>query len=462
MLDGGNGYNTLWEIYVFKGQNMTKFKNLSEKFAGMTPAMKAMLLFGVEGLLFQFVMSLSGVSGFGTNLYATNLGATDSQIGMIQLVANLTAVVLMLPAGIISDRLKNAKTVPVVLMLVMGVAYFFYGTVPALGENLRMAFFFVFLALTAGMLVVYNTIWQAFFGDVTPLKDRNRVYGFRNRFVFLISTIAPILCGTILTAQPDSPSKLMVLRVFFYICGAVCLFCSFVLSRIPGGERSPEMLQQVPKFSLSSFGEVFRDLAHSKKFLSYFICIMFFYLGWHIDWSMWYIGQMQYVGLTEAQLSYFNAGCAILQLLTLGLFVRANEKKGVEFTFLFCILSLVLCPVTMLVSGLTPQAIRPTVYLIMGAIVCVPQCASNLCLVQMLLDAIPEKNRSLIVSLNMAFVTFSNGLMPFLGVKLYTALGADYRAFMLFNSIAFVLRLTALTIFIIRYKKHKAERVLAA
>ncbi len=37
---------------------------------------------------------------------------------------------------------------------------------------------------------------------------------------------------------------------------------------------------------------------------------------------MWYIGQMQYVGLTEAQLSYFNAGCAILQLLTLGLFVR--------------------------------------------------------------------------------------------------------------------------------------------
>ena len=62
-LDGGNGYNTLWEIYVFKGQNMTKFKNLSEKFAGMTPAMKAMLLFGVEGLLFQFVMSLSGVSG---------------------------------------------------------------------------------------------------------------------------------------------------------------------------------------------------------------------------------------------------------------------------------------------------------------------------------------------------------------------------------------------------------------
>ena len=97
--------------------------------------------------------------------------------------------------------------------------------------------------------------------------------------MFLISTIAPILCGTILTAQPDSPSKLMVLRVFFYICGAVCLLCSFVLSRIPGGERSPEMLQQVPKFSFSSFGEVFRDLAHSKKFLSYFICIMFFLSG---------------------------------------------------------------------------------------------------------------------------------------------------------------------------------------
>ena len=95
---------------------------------------RLLMLFGIEGMLFQFVMSLSGVSGFGTNLYATNLGATDSQIGMIQLVANLFAVSFLIPMGIVADRTKNAKTVPVLLLLFMGVAYLFHGTVPVMGS----------------------------------------------------------------------------------------------------------------------------------------------------------------------------------------------------------------------------------------------------------------------------------------------------------------------------------------
>ncbi len=433
---------------------MNQFKKIKNNFSGFLAGdrNRMMILFGIEGLLFQFVMSLSGVSGFGTNLYATNLGATDSQIGMVQLVANLTAVVLLLPAGIIGDRLKNSKTMPMLTLLFLGVMYFFYGTVPAMGE-MRMIFFFIFVSLTAGVLAIYNAIWQAFFGDVTPIGDRNRVYAFRNRFVFLISTIAPILCGTILTAMPDSEAKLQVLRVFFYLCGALCLVNAFVLSRIKGGQRTPEMLKAIPKFTLREFSVVFKTLARDRCFLSYFVCIMFFYMGWHLDWSMWYIGQTQYVGMTEAQLSFFSASTAILQLLTMGIFVKLNEKKGVQFSFIFCVLSLVLCPVTMLISGVSPVALRPFVFIVVGTLICIPQSASNLCLVQMLLDVTPEKNRSLIVSLNMAFVTLSNGVMPFLGVKLYNALGADYRAFLFFNLIVLCLRSVALTIFIFRYRR---------
>lgn len=94
-----------------------------------------------------------------------------------------------------------------------------------------------------------------------------------------------------------------------------------------------------------------------------------------------------------------------------------------HFTFIFCVLSLMLCPLTMLVSGLAPVGLRPAVFLVLGTLVCIPQGANNLCLVQMLLEVTPEKNRSLIVSLNMAFVTLSNAVMPFgQGVQLYNAL----------------------------------------
>ena len=421
---------------------------------------RTLLLFGIEGLLFQFVYSLAAGNGIGTNLYATNLGATDTQVSMVQLLSNLLAVALLLPAGILSDRTKNSKTMPVIILLFVGVMYFFYGTVPVMGEQ-RMVFFFLFVSLTAGLMAIYNAIWQAFFGDVTPLADRNRVYAFRNRFVFAISTVAPILLGTILTAMPDSERKLSVLRIFFYLCGALNLLNAFVLSRIPGGRRSPEALAQIPKFSFSAFGDVFRTLLHDRRFLFYFGSIMFFYMGWHLDWTMWYIGQTQYVGLTEAQLSWYSAACAILQLLTLGIFARANEKKTVHFTFIFCVLSLMLCPLTMLVSGLAPVGLRPAVFLVLGTLVCIPQGANNLCLVKMLLEVTPEKNRSLIVSLNMAFVTLSNAVMPFVGVQLYNALGADYNAFLLFNSIDFVWRSLALCLFLYRYF-HFRRRAAAA
>ena len=417
-------------------ENVNNAKGLRGFFSGTRG--RLLMLFGIEGMLFQFVMSMSGVTGFGTNLYATNLGATDSQIGMIQLVANLFAVSLLIPMGIVADRAKNAKSVPTILMLFMGLAYFFYGTVPVMGE-MRMVFFFIGLALTAGVLMIYNGIWQAFFGDVTPLADRNRVFAFRNRFVFFIATVAPMLCGTIMTAQGDTEGKLMVLRVFFYICGLLCLINAFVLSRVKGGVRTAEMLASLPKVGIKEIGGVLVSLTRDKRFVRYFICIMFLYFSWHIDWSMWYIGQTQYVGLTESQLSIFTALMSVLQLVCLGVFVKFNEKKGVNFTILFTILSLVLCPTTMLVSSMFPAAARPLVFMIMGAIVCIPQGAANLCLVQMLLDVAPVKNRSLVVS------------MPFLGVQLYNALGANFNAFIAFNVIVLILRLISQGIFIVRY-----------
>lgn len=415
---------------------------------------RMMLLFGVEGFLFQFVSSIGAANGLGTNLYATNLGATDSQIGMIQLVANLTAVALLLPVGLLSDRMKNARIVPCALMLFLGVMYCFFGTVPEMGAH-RMTFFFIFLALTAGVLSAYGSIWQAFFGDMTPLEHRNRVYAFRSRFAYLVAMLAPVLCGTAMTAAPDTDSKLIVLRIFFYLCGALNLCNAFVIFRMRGGHRTPEMLARVPRFSPAALGHVLSDLVHNRRFMVYFGCVMFFYMGWHLDWSMWYIGQVQYVGMSEADLSIYTALVNLSQLLAIGFFVRMNEKKGVQFTFIFPILSLVLCPVLMLTSLAAPEGARVGVFLVLATFICLPQCACNLCLVQMLLDAIPEGNRSLIVSLHCIFVTLSNALMPFLGVQLYNLLGADLTALVAFNLVVLLTRGTALGIYVFRAWKFR-------
>ena len=79
------------------------------------PLRRTLLIFGIEGILYQFSQS---INGFGNALYATNLGATDTQIGLIQTIPNVLALILMLPFGLLSDRLRRSRTVPLACLLI--------------------------------------------------------------------------------------------------------------------------------------------------------------------------------------------------------------------------------------------------------------------------------------------------------------------------------------------------------
>ena len=441
---------------ILEVNRMSHLRRLSANFCSLfaNARSRLILLFGVEGFLVQYVVSLASAGSFCTNLYATNLGATDSQIGMIQLVSNLAAVIFLLPAGIAADRTQNAKTLPTLMLLFLGGMLLLFGTVPAMGAQ-RMIFFFVFLALSAGTLVTYGSIWQAFFGDVTPIEQRNRAFAFRNRMVFVVATVAPMVFGGMLSATPDVSGKLNVLRGVFYSCAAVCFFNAFIVSRIPGGRRSPEQLARTARVTPRAIASALGELAHNRRYLAYFIPVMLFYLSWHMDWSMWYIGQVRYIGMTEAQLSVYSAVCSITQLLAMGFFVRAVERRGHSFGFLIGAISLVVCPLGMLSCSLAPAAIRSPLFIVVMCLIFTPQCVLGLCLVQLLLNAVPERNRSLCVSLSTMFFTLSNALMPYLGVRIYEALGSNEHAFRLFFIIGFAARCATLAVNLIFMRRAK-------
>lgn len=424
---------------------MTKTKMFFEKL--QLPQNKLLLLFALEGMLLQYVTS---INGFGNNLYATNLGATDAQISFNQMIPNLVAVILMLPFGILSDRMRSAKTVPVVMLLFMGCMYVGFGTVPVLGEY-RMIFYFIFLAFTAGLVATYNAQWQNLFAAAVAPPLQNNTHAFRSRFMFVIGTITPLICGNAMAQFADTDGKLLVLRIFYYISAAFLFLQAFILSRL---EVAPNVATG-KRFSLSDLMEVFPDLAKNKKFLFFFGSVLFFYTGWHLDWSMWYIGETQYVGYTEAHLSYFNALCSVFQLLGLGFWAKMNVKKSIHFSLIFGFAGLMLCPPTIMAAALMGGQAGIWFFMLFGSALNFPQACIGLCVLQMLLGSIGEKNRALTISLYTMAITLSNSIMPYLGVQLYNALGADTRAFYLFNSIAWVWRICSTGLFIWRYRLYK-------
>lgn len=163
--------------------------------------------------------------------------------------------------------------------------------------------------------------------------------------------------------------------------------------------------------------------------------VVFFYITWQLDWSMWYLGQVKYCKMSEMTLSICNGVFNIGQLAAVGMIAKVVRKKSPDFALIFAGIGLCFCPVIMILVPHLPLAYRGVTFIVLMTVLNAPQCAVALCTVQILLNAAPEKNRSLLISLFTMMTTLTNSVLPLLGVRLYTALGADLTALYRFNLI---------------------------
>lgn len=399
------------------------------------------LLFAVEGALLQLFCS---VNGFANNLFATSLGATDLQIGLIQTVPNLAAVLLLLPVGILSDRLRSSRTIPLLSLLCVAAGYVLMSMVSGLG-NARIPAFFCALVFTVGGPVLYNAQWQNFFGDVVQERARNGVLTLRNRAMFLLGIATPLVCGVVMNRPVDT---LNIYRTFFLLCALAALLQAAVVSGIP----TPQRQASAGKFSARELGRAVAEMAGSRQFRLFFVPVVLFYMSWQMDWSMWYIGQVQYLKLTESQMTIFTGVFNIGQLAAIGFLSKSVQKRGTDRTLPFAGLGLCFCPIIMMLCTRLPMGQRMLPFTILVTVLNAPQCAINLCIVQILLRVAPKACRSLAVSLFTLTTTLTNCLMPYLGVQLYTLLGGDYRALVLFNIFNLLCRLGTLGLLLWRCK----------
>lgn len=433
-------------------------KSLFYRAKKMPPSAQIMLLFAVEGVFLQYITS---INGFGLNLYATNMGATDSQIGIIQMVPNIVACAALLPLGILADRLKSTKTIPMLTLLVMCAGYAFLGSVPALGERC-MELFFVSLAFTAGALAIYNAQWQAMFGAAVSLRQRNDVYAFRNQFMFVIGILAPVICGILMGRCHTADGKLLVLRSFFYLCAVCVLLQAAAIKKIPvkqqeEGKAPAEAGNASSRFSVSDLLEAITSVGKNKALRWFFVPVVFFYITWQLDWSMWYLGQVKYCKMSEMTLSICNGVFNIGQLAAVGMIAKVVRKKSPDFALISAGIGLCFCPVIMILVPHLSLAYRGVTFIVLMTVLNAPQCAVALCTVQILLNAAPEKNRSLLISLFTMMTTLTNSVLPLLGVRLYTALGADLTALYRFNLIDLGVRILSTLGLIWRYQKAKKD-----
>ena len=383
---------------------------------------RILLLFALEGMLITVVNNLVGNNN---NIFATRLGASDLQLSLLTTIPQLVGLMVLIPGGILTDRLKNKRSMVMVSLLLLTVFYALIGCVPMLQSN-RFTAFLILFAASVGPMTIYNVSWQAYFSDMVSTKEQNHIITYRTALTFVIGIIIPLVSGSLLAAANTNDGKIRLHQIYFWIGAVLLLLQVMVLKQIKGTPVSSSAGRQNDQLK-----GVIAELLHNKKFLGFVSVAIFFYVTWHVDWTLYFIGQVNYLKLNEAWLSYVNIGNAVVQFITIGFWSRLNNKFGVRFGIIFGNIGLALCPICMIVATSLPLPQGQVAFLIMNTLANITLAAVNLNMVQCLLQVVPENNKTLYISIYTVLVTLSNAFMPLIGVLIYTKLGADLNALQL-------------------------------
>lgn len=408
----------------------------------MLPSDKIATLFALEGI---FMSLTANIIGNNNNLFATRMGASDFQISLVVSLPQFVGMLALIPGGIISDRLTNKRRMVITVLSCLAVIYSFIGFVPLLGEY-RLGAYFVLLALSAGPMTMYNASWQAYFSDVTPREDINRIYSLRTKCTFIVAIAAPLATGAILVSAHSVTAKIGYHQGFFWTASFLLVIEMLVINRIPGGNVQPQR-----RMRLVDLKEAAVALVNDKRYMGFLYVAVFFYMSWQIDWTLYYLGQVNYLKFNEQWLSYVIVGGAAVQLFAVGFWSRLNERRGVRFSIILGNLGLAIYPIAMIVAVNLPVKLAGSVFLTLIVLAGFGFTTITLNILQCLLQVVPERNKTLSISVYSVLITLSNVVMPMAGVGVYTVLGASKSALQTTYLIIFVFRIISTGLWTLRW-----------
>jgi len=411
-----------------------------------------MVNYGIDGIL---IMGGLSIAANNNNLFAQRLGATDLQLTLLQFFPNVLIFLLLIPAGLFTDSLKNKRRMMSASLLFSGIFFAMVSLAPFVPTH-TVYFFLVFLALAlVSTNWLYNLAWQAFFPEAVKEENRNTILTFRARMTMIVALIVPLAVGAILTAIPDYANKIRAHQIFYVLAAILLIVNAFYLKRIKSVTPiAPK------KVSFAELKTAAKSLTKNKPFIIFSLVILFAHMSWHIDWTLYFIGQVNYLHMNELMLNIAPVLGMVAQLSTLKFWSKFNAKRGMEIPIAFGIFGMAIHGFAIIVGTSLPSPFNFIVFWVFHFIAQLSFSAVVLNLFQCLLKVVDSEYRSFSISIYTCLITLSNAIFPRVGVLTYQALGGNLNAIRYTFVIVFAVRVAAgvLWMFWIKYNKHVVQQ----
>lgn len=395
-------------------------------------------IFAYEGLFQALMLNLATVF---TNMYATRLGATATEIGLISSGPQFFAMLLLIPASLLASRSENSRRPVEISALLTGAFYGLAASAPFMGPA-AIPVLILFISLGNALQNVYNSVWQNYFSTAVPVTRRNRAFSFRTSLTFLAAMISVLSAGKVLSLAADDLSRIRLYQICYALAFVAALVQFFLLRRSPEGERSAKNTQ------FKVLKRAFRQLLANKRFSVFAAIVLFFHAGWYMGWPLFFLTQVHYCGADESWLSLTTVSGSLMQLLTVRKCSSLIERRGSHAGLIVGMLGLCFSPFFCLIAISMPAAVRMPTLLVLNMLVCATFPSFTMSLLHRLLAESPQEDRNLNLAIFNTGILAVNALMQMSAIWVYQLGGENLVGMIIAQLICGTLRVSGTLLYI--------------
>lgn len=367
----------------------------------------------------SLLCALVGSSAAYLAAYLKSVGGTDFHFAMLNSFPSVIAMICLIPGAILIDSAKNKLNITLMINFLSRLFFLFYAFIPFLPKDIQPMALVLLMGVRNAPEAVWCIGYQTIMADAFPANKLNEAIGNKNRYSYIVTMAWTFICGIFLSLNEKYPvSNITLYQILF-------LF-TFMVGILEVNTYKKLMLINSENTNktdyISSLKYVIKSIPHQKKYLTYCVTVIVFYLGWQMSWPLYNIYQLDVLNANSAWIGYINITSAISQIITIGIWIKLVDKIGTKKVL----------AIGMFLMSLSPcvYALSKTLFmlLVMQLIVGSGMSAVNTLLFNELIYVCPEKNRTLYISLFTCLTQVTSSFMPFIGIwakevfSIYTAL----------------------------------------
>jgi len=343
-------------------------------------------------------------------MFARRMGANDYEIGLISSLPALIGILALIPGSILVDKSGNKKKIVSFLILLFGIMYPLAALTPLLG-NYKITIFIIIIALMNWPFSVFNISWQSFFSDVMASRF-NSAFTKRTHVATIVGTTTALTAGLLLSYIPKNDSERIIMyQLFFFLSFILAIVQSWLLRRV----SAPPILKNTSDktSNLSLIKECLNNLVVHKEFRIFVILAFIFHVSWQMGWPLFFLYQVDVVGINEAWLSYVNVGVGFAGIITYSLWGKAIEKKGAQLILIAGTFGLAMNALTVILVN------TRYMLLVQSTLTGLTFSAFTLAIFENLIEVVPQKNKTINIAMYTTLINISQFVSPLIGVWLY-------------------------------------------